>query len=153
MMVRIIQAAESGDVERGHTPRREAASQSIDQTEVVARAAAASVGFVGAQAIACFTRSGRSALQISKHRPDAKILAFTPEEETRRKMALYWGVVPRLLPELDTIDEMIREVDRALVRLDLAAKGDPILLVAGALTRRRVGTNMMMVHVIGETEK
>jgi pyruvate kinase len=149
MMVRIAEAAESGDIDR-FGPRREIA-QTLDPTEAVARAAASTVPFVGAQAIVVFSRSGRSALQVSKCRPPhVAILAFTPLEETRRKMALYWGVVPRLLPELDTIDEMIREVDRALIRLDLAQRGDPILMVAGAPMKAKLGTNMMMVHVIGQ---
>jgi len=151
MMVRIIQAAEQGEIERlaGYV-RREELGQTIDPTEAVARAAAGTVGVVSAQAIAVFSRSGRSALQVSKCRPHASILAFTPLESTRRRLALFWGVVPRLLPELDTIDEMIREVDRALLRLHLASPGDTILMVAGAPMMAKLGTNMMMVHVLGE---
>ena len=150
MMVRIIQAAEQGDPERTVPfPRRETMAQSLEPSEAVARAAAATVGFVGAQAIVVFSRSGRSALYVSKYRPAASILAFTTNDATRRRMALYWGVVPRLIGELDTIDDMIHEVDQSLVRLGLAQRGDPILLLSGAPMQANQPTNMMMVHVVG----
>ena len=150
MMVRIIQAAEQGDPERAAPwARREQSSASLDASEAVARAAAATVGFVGAQAIVVFTRSGRSALQVSKYRPPASILAFSTSDTTKRRMALYWGVVPRLMGELDTIDDMIHEVDGALVRLGLAQRGDPILLLSGAPMQANQPTNMMLVHTVG----
>ena len=151
MMVRIIEAAEGGNIERAPMRRwiRREHEQTLDATEAVARAAAQTAEFVGAQAIVAFTRSGRSALQVSKYRPSAPILAFTPDDATRRRMALYWGVVPRLLEELDTLDEMSREVERALVRLGLCQKGDPVLLVSGAPMSATHPTNMLMIHVIG----
>lgn len=150
MMVRIIKAAEEGDPDRS-TPlvRRQGAIHHIDASEAVARAAAATVAVVGAQAIVVFTRSGRSALYVSKYRPAASILAFSVSDTTRRRMALYWGVVPRLMGELDTIDDMIHEVDGALVRLGLAQRGDSILLLSGAPMQANQHTNMMLVHVVG----
>ncbi len=153
MMVRIIQAAESGDHDRAAVPlvRREA-SQTLDPSDAVARAAAATVPYVGAQAIVVFTRSGRSALFVSKYRPATPILAFTTNDPARRKMALYWGVVPRLLGELDTIDEMIREVDRELVRLELARRGDAFILLSGAPMKAGSQTNMMMLHHVGASQ-
>ena len=154
MMVRIIEAAEQGQVERGlKVWQRREAEQTLDATEAVARAAAQTAEFVGAQAIVAFTRSGRSALQVSKYRPHAPILSFTPDETTRRRMALYWGVLPRLLEELATLDEMTREVERALIRLGICQKGDPVLLVSGAPMSATHPTNMLMVHVIGGFEE
>ncbi|HVO31497.1 MAG TPA: pyruvate kinase [bacterium] len=151
MMVRIIETAESGKVDEvGRVNlRRETHPQTLDATEAVARAAAQTAEFIGAQAIVAFTRSGRSALQVSKYRPAAPILAFTPEETTRRRMALYWGIVPRLLEELKTVDEMTREVERALIRLNICQSGDPVLLVSGAPMSATHPTNMLVVHVIG----
>ena len=152
MMVRIIQAAEEGDPDRtAPLVRRDAAASSaqIEASEAVARAAAATVGSVGAQAIVVFTRTGRSALYVSKNRPSSSILAFSISDTTRRRMALYWGVVPRLMGELDTIDDMIHEVDGALVRLGLAKRGDSILLLASAPMQSNQRTNMMLVHVVG----
>ena len=152
MMVRIIQAAEEGDPDRSAPlVRREAAASSvqIEASEAVARAAASTVSSVGAQAIVVFTRTGRSALYVSKNRPSASILAFSISDTTRRRMALYWGVVPRLMGELDTIDDMIHEVDAALVRLGLAQRGDSILLLASAPMQSNQRTNMMLVHVVG----
>ena len=150
MMVRIIQAAEQGDPDRSSPwTRRETMSETLDPSDAVARAAASTVSFVGAQAIVVFTRSGRSALYVSKYRPPASILAFSTSDTTRRRMALFWGVVPRLMGELDTIDDMIHEVDGALVRLGLAQRGDTILLLSGAPMQASQPTNMMLVHVVG----
>ncbi len=48
--------------------------------------------------IAVFTHSGRTALLMSKARPQVPIMAFTPMPSAYRKMALYWGVFPFLVP-------------------------------------------------------
>ena len=44
----------------------------------------------------------------------ARIIAFTDNEMTYRRLAPYWGVRPRLLPPAATADELIRNVEVAL---------------------------------------
>ncbi len=48
--------------------------------------------------IVAFTESGSSAMNVSLARPNVPIIAFSPNEKTRRRMALYWGVIPRVMP-------------------------------------------------------
>ncbi len=154
MMVRIIQAAEAGDLDGEQAMwQQPAGAAPIDTEDAIGRAAAATVKYVGAKAVVVFTRSGRSALKISKYRPDASIVAFTPAEVPQRRMALYRGVVPRLLVEVDTIDEMIREVDRALTRLSLAKPGDPVLLLCGAPMQVHPPSNTMLIHTLGTIDE
>ena len=63
--------------------------------------------------LVAFTESGGTPRLISKARPGVPIVAFASDEAHLRRLALYWGVVPRLLalpavPDTDTL------VDRAI---------------------------------------
>ena len=85
---------------------------------------------------------------ISKQRPVAPIIVFTPFEPVRQRMALYWGVVPHTMPRIEQTDERVREVERRLQAEDLAAKGQRIVILSGTLTGQRGGTNLMKLHQI-----
>ena len=50
--------------------------------------------------IAVFTETGSTGRLISKHRPRPPIIAFSTIQETRRRLSLSWGVVPRTIAEV-----------------------------------------------------
>ena len=51
---------------------------------------------------------------MSKIRPRVPIMAFTPNEETYRRLAFLWGVRPQLVNFANSLEEMIDHVDAAL---------------------------------------
>ena len=65
--------------------------------------------------IICLTRSGYSALMISKYRPNLPIFGITSNLRAKREMRLFWGVEPLLLPE-------IHEAERTMDRIHIAVK-------------------------------
>lgn len=69
----------------------------------VARAAVELATRAGAFAIAVYTRSGASALRLSKERPRAQIHAFVPDEALVRRLSMAWGVSPQTLKRRDTV--------------------------------------------------
>jgi pyruvate kinase len=113
-----------------------------------AKAASNASGSLGLDTIVAFTESGSTARLLSKYRPRARIVAFTPEERTFRRMALFWGVQPVMFHRLGSTDEMVREASRHLVELGICRPGDAVVIVAGVPPNQRHSTNLMKLHVV-----
>ena len=115
-----------------------------------AKAAVEAATDLGLGTIVAFTESGNTALLLSKYRPTAEIMAFTPEPSTLRRMALYWGVIPNSFVRLDHTDVMISTAEEALIRMDTCAAGEGVVMVAGIPPNQQASTNLMKLHTIGE---
>ena len=96
-----------------------------------------------------FTESGSSAGLVSKYRPRAPIVAFSPVQETRRRLALYWGVLPRSLGRIQDIDELTEAAQKRLLEEKLVKPGDIIGVVAGTPIGTTGSTNLMRLLHIG----
>jgi pyruvate kinase len=101
--------------------------------------------------IVVFTHSGFTARLISRYRPLLPIVAFSPEAQTRRRMALVWGVRPLPIPDLRKVDQLAEISEKRLLEEKLARKGDVIAVVAGTPMGVRGTTNFMKFHLIGRT--
>lgn len=100
--------------------------------------------------IAVFTKSGRTALLMSKARPDVPILAFTPEVKTYRRAGLYFGVYPHLVAHSETVEEMISVIEDALLKVTTLERGQQVILVCGYPIHAVRPANMALLHTIGE---
>lgn len=116
-----------------------------------AKAAVEAATDLGLGTIVAFTESGNTALLLSKYRPQAQIMAFTPEPVTLRRMALYWGVIPISFARLDHTDVMIATAEEALLNLETCTIGEGVVMVAGIPPNQKASTNLMKLHTIGET--
>ena len=116
-----------------------------------AKAAVDAATDLGLGTIVAFTETGGTALLLSKYRPAAQIMAFTPEPSTLRRMALYWGVTPNGFVRLDHTDVMISTAEEALIAMDTCTIGEGVVMVAGIPPNQRASTNLMKLHTIGET--
>lgn len=116
----------------------------------VAQAATEAAAALGIQTIVAFTESGSSARLISKYRPDAAIVAFTPIATTRRRMALYWGVSAYPFERREYTDHEIAAAEKFLEKEQLCHRGDLVVMVAGIPPNQRSATNLMKIHVVGE---
>jgi len=99
--------------------------------------------------IAVFTHSGFTARLVSRYRPMVPIVAFTPEAETRRRMALIWGVIARGIADVKKVDGLAEIAEQRLLEEKLVKKGDVIGVVAGTPMGIRGTTNFMKFHVVG----
>ncbi len=102
--------------------------------------------------IAVFTQSGRSALLQSKAHPQVPILAFTPYEETYRRMALYWGVIPHLVPFSNSLEDMIHHVEDALLDSTSMQPGQKVVLISGFPIGAMRSTNLAYLHTLGSLD-
>lgn len=101
-----------------------------------------------AAAILAYTTSGSTAQRVAKYRPRAPILAVTPQDSVRRKLALYWGIYPYKVTEYATVEEVFEQGAQLAVKLGLAKSGDLIVVTAGVPLRVPGSTNMLKVQKI-----
>ncbi len=116
----------------------------------VADAACRAAEDIRARFVVACTDSGFTARLVSKFRPQTPIIAFTPVARTQRRMCLFWGVQPKLMPPPSGTDKMIREVERLLLEEKLVKKGDRVVITASAPLLGSGKTNLLKLHRIGE---
>ena len=117
--------------------------------DVIAASACQAAKQSGASLIAAFTLSGVTARLLAHYRPPVPIVAFSPNQEVRRRLALLWGVVPRVLEPIQETEAMVRRVEEELVARGLARKGDRVVIVYGAPVGQPGKINSLRLHVIG----
>ncbi len=152
VMDRIIRYTEekSKKLIKAHTPIFQQGGF-FEFTEAVAHAVSHVAEDVGASWIVAFTQSGFTARLISKFRPNAPVISFSPDEQIVRQMALYWGIIPHYVKHIDNTDEIIKEMDTLLIKSGYAEKGDKIIIVASHPPAISAGrTNFMKMHLVGE---
>lgn len=130
---------------------REAHGGDATLGEAVGAAACQMAEVLNVARIVCFTMSGYSALQIARFRPRTPVTAITISEEAWRRCALYWGVDALRAPEVDSMDEMVRLVDRLLLEHGLSRPGETVIIVAGTPLAVAGTTNLIKLHTVGET--
>ena len=143
-MARIVVAAEE---ELARVPRVQREPRTV--SAAIAKAAAEVGGSVGASALVAFTQSGDTARLLAEHRSPIPLLAFTPVADVRSQLALTWGVETFLVPSVKHTDEMVKQVDSAMLDLGRMQKGELITIVAGSPPQQSGSTNAMRVHRLG----
>ena len=147
VMDRILRAAEDA-AEPGIALKRHSDLEQLPFPEAVCAAAFAAAQSITAGAIVAFSERGATARLISKQRPTAPIIAFTPSESVRRKMALYWGVRPYTIPQIEHTDARVNEAERRLKSEGLVKVGEKIVILSGTQIGHPGGTNLMKLHEI-----
>jgi len=145
MMDRIIREAEANAT----NALRPARTGNIDISESIAEAICHAAEELRMKAIAVFTETGGSARLVSKYRPRAPIIAFSPNQETRRQMSLLWGVLPRSIARVYDIDQLAKLAERRLKQERLVKNGDIVGVIAGTPLATRGSTNLMRLLRIG----
>ena len=113
------------------------------------RAAVAIASDIDASYLIAFTETGLSARLMSRWRDATKLLAFTPNARVRSQLALAWGVETFLVPGVKHTDDMVEQVDRALLEIGRATVGERVVIVAGVPPGVPGTTNGMRVHRLG----
>lgn len=146
MMARIIVEAERSSFYRPLSS--EQPGQRANVAEAISRAACDIARDIGARAIVAFTESGLTARYVSKARPTVPIMAFSPNPATRRRLALFWGVIPWPLDLMRDADEMVERATMHLVANGHASPGDKLVTIFGAPVGVSGTTNSIRVKVV-----
>jgi pyruvate kinase len=105
------------------------------------------------KAIAAWTSSGASAFRIARERPEAPVLALTPNQETACRLALVWGVHAVVTKDTHDVDDMTKRACELAGREGFAKAQDRIIIVAGVPFGTPGATNMIRIAVLGDDPK
>ena len=117
---------------------------------VIAKAAAEVAERVAAKYLVAFTQSGDSARRLARLRGTIPILAFTPRASTRSQLAMSWGVETFKTDQVEHTDEMVRQVDEALLAIGRIKEGDLVVIIAGSPPGISGSTNALRIHRMGD---
>ena len=145
MMDRIVREAEASLKDFPRPAAKQFASLPEATAELVCHASSE----MPLRVIAVFTETGATAKLISKYRPRQPIIAFSPDQETRRQISLLWGVLARRVRPLRSVDDMVELAESRLLEERLVKHGDLVAIVAGTPVRVGGSTNFIRFHVIG----
>jgi len=113
--------------------------------------AAATVGdLLDVSYLVAFTTTGDSARRMSRLRSRIPLLAFTPDPAVRSQLALSWGVETFLTEPVDHTDDMVKQVDEALLSIGRCSRGEQVVIVAGSPPGIPGSLNAMRVHRMGD---
>ncbi len=144
MLDAIIRDAESSPTARG--ARRQREGEVHNHAEAICEAAVTMAERGDAQAIVAVTRGGGTARLLSALRPRVPIVATTDREETARRLALYWGVLPVLADLGDTVDLGGTRIGHQLVSRGDVSAGATIVLVRIAQDLTRTDANFLKIQ-------
>ena len=80
---------------------------------------------------------------MAHERPGVPIVGLTPIASTARKLALVWGVRPRVSPDARNVEEMVNIAINAAHDMGLTQPGLPIAIVAGMPFGTPGSTNLL----------
>ena len=150
-MARIAERAElEGDYERwggrlGRVQRSFANEGSVKITQAITHAAWQAAKDVDATTIVAATRSGLTARAMSRFRPSAQLVGVSPVERTVRQLTLSWGVVPLLVDQCDTLDDLVWYSVSAVVDAGLTAVDELVVMLAGSPTWSDGATDVLRI--------
>src|ERR1700687_395217 len=143
MMAKIIEEAEKSISE---FPRPSMQEQ-LKVAETVAELVCHASRELHMRLIAVFTHSGFTARLVSRYRPLVPIVASSPEAETRRRLALIWGALPRNIQDVQQVDGLAKVAEKRLLEERLVRKGDVIGIVAGTPSGIRGANDFNQVSI------
>jgi pyruvate kinase len=150
-MDRIARTVEASDAyKRNQLERRGHLKRDGDMPQSIAESAVMIAETVKAACIMAPTISGNTARLVSKYRPFCPILGASASDRIRRRMLLYWGVIPLAVQnELDS-EAMIQGAQSAAIKEGFVKVSDKIVFAAGIPVNTPNSTNTIRVNVIGK---
>jgi pyruvate kinase len=141
-IISAVEAAGTNVVGLKHNPRTSGGA--------IAKAARDIADALGAVALVAFTQTGDTARRLARLQPKQRLLVFTPVEFVQRQLALLWGAQAHLVWEVKSTDDMMRQVDSALLNRSVCRPGDLVVIVAGTPPGTPGTTNTIRVQRIGD---
>jgi len=140
-MARLIVAAE--EMQTWDETRGRNHPQSV--AEAIAHTAARLARLLEARALVAYTRSGTTARQLASRRQPVPVYAFTPTDTVRNQLAMVWGVQSLVVPGASHTDEIMEQVNHAMLESVRCATGDRVVVVAGTPPGTPGNTNLIRV--------
>lgn len=117
--------------------------------EAIAHATVTTAHDLNARAIITVSLGGQTARLISKYRPACPIISCTMSKVVCRQMNMSWGVIPFIITEKTSTDELFSAAVEAAEAHRLVQDGDLVAITAGVPLGVSGTTNLMKVEKIG----
>ena len=123
-----------------------------DVTSAISHATCTTAHDLGAVAIMTVSKTGFTARMISKFRPACPIISGTTDRKVLNQMGLSWGVIPVMLEEKTSTDELFEHIVVAVAEEHGLVQAGDIAVAhgrypAGHFPARQ---NMLKVHLVGD---
>ena len=145
MMGRIAEIAEA-EVERSRSNNTE--NIESDVSELICKSAFLAAQDLDLAAILVPTSSGRTAKRMSRFRPNALVLATTPDMVTARSLGLCYGVYAQPARHFGRMESMVRRSCQVMIDAGLLPKEGLIAVAAGVPVGRSGSTNLLSLQMI-----
>ncbi len=103
---------------------------------------------INAKAIVACSLSGMTARLVSRFRAPGPIIGLTTDENTWRKLALSWGVIPVMCETYNSTDVLFYIAKKTAAEGLGLKKGDKIVITGGDTTGKSGNTNLIKVEEI-----
>ena len=123
----------------------------LNISAAVGHAACTTATDIGASAIITASKSGETARLLSRFRPDTQIIACVLDETTRCQLNVYRGVTPLMMDYATSTDELISMSVAKAKTAGLVQDGDLVVVTAGVPVGISGTTNMIKVHMVGDS--
>lgn len=118
--------------------------------EAIAHAVVTTAHDLNARAIITVSLGGGTARLISKYRPLCPIICCTTGEVAQRQMNMSWGVIPLIVEEKTSTDELFSTAVETAESHGLVQDGDVVAITAGVPIGVSGTTNMLKIARIGK---
>lgn len=145
-----VMSAVAADVEdhfdyEGWTTMFENSTKKMNTKGAIAHSAVKMAEDLEAAAILTCTKRGGTALIVARYRPRQDILVMTPVEATARRMALTFGAVPIVIPEVETAEDLEKSSIIQALQGGFVKPGQSVVVTAGIPFGKGETTNMIKV--------
>ena len=103
---------------------------------------------IEAKSIVACSLSGMTARMVSRFRAPVNIIGLTTNENTWRKLALSWGVIPAMCEEFTSTDVLFYTAKKIAKSTLGLKKGDKIIITGGDTTGKSGTTNLIKIEEI-----
>lgn len=103
---------------------------------------------LNASAIMTLTKTGSTARNVSKFRPQTPIFAITPHVSVSRQLQLVWGVKPLLLLDMPGLKQVFNSAIEVAREQNLLADGNVVVMTAGTLQGVAGSTDLIKVEIV-----
>ncbi len=116
--------------------------------DAMGEAVANAANRTGASIIVVYTNSGKKALAVSRFRPNAKVIAVSDSIRTVRRLALYRGILPYYLENIDDEQKAAEAVKKFLIKERFIKRGEMIAFSFGSSVKDVSRRNCITIEII-----
>lgn len=134
------------EVEKYYPYNKFGSFEYLDDTDKIMLSSAHLATDLQAGAIISLTSSGKSAIKISRYRPNTPIIAVAHSEKTLNFLSIVWGVDPAILvSKSDEMTKLLKDSVRSCVEKGLMDKDRCYILTAGFPTGIEGTSNLIRI--------